>query len=114
MKEMIAFCGLDCAACPALLATVEDDDSKREETAALWSKIYRAEIKAEDVNCEGCTSGAKRLFNHCTVCEIRKCGLERSVESCAHCGDYVCDKLQDFFKMVPEAKEKLDSIKSGL
>jgi Protein of unknown function (DUF3795) len=28
MEEMIAFCGLNCAECPAFLATQENDDEK--------------------------------------------------------------------------------------
>jgi hypothetical protein len=112
MKNMIAFCGLDCAECPALLATKNNDDKKREETAKLWSKIYRADIKAKDIDCEGCVSGSGRLFGHCRVCEIRKCGLEKTVLNCAHCDKYVCDKLSEFFKLAPEAGQKLDELRN--
>ncbi|MCD6569822.1 MAG: DUF3795 domain-containing protein [Deltaproteobacteria bacterium] len=61
---MIAFCGLPCHECDAFLATRDDDDQKRAEVAQLWSKQYNADIKPEDINCDGCLSDNGYLFNH--------------------------------------------------
>jgi hypothetical protein len=80
----------------------------------LWSQEHGADLKAEDIYCDGCTSDGGQLFQHCSVCEIRKCGLERGVVNCAHCDDYACTKLTEFFGMVPESKIKLDGIRAGL
>lgn len=112
MTEMIAYCGLTCSECPALLATIADDDAKREETAAMWSQEFGAEIMAEDINCEGCLSRGNVLFNHCYDCRIRTCGMDRDVENCASCADFACDKLSEFFAMVPEAQARLESLRS--
>ena len=38
MNEMIAFCGLACHECGALLAKKDNDDKKRAEVAHTWSK----------------------------------------------------------------------------
>jgi len=114
MNNMTAYCGINCATCDAYIAAKNDDDKKRKETAESWSKMYQSEIKAEDINCIGCTSGEEPLFNHCHVCEMRKCGLEKGVVNCAHCSDYPCEALAAFFKMVPDAKKNLDAIKAGL
>jgi hypothetical protein len=112
MSEMIAYCGLTCTECPALLATIADDDAKREETATMWSKEFGAEIMAEDINCEGCLSTGNVLFNHCYECKIRACGMDKGVKNCAFCDDFACDKLNKFFAMVPEAQERLESLRS--
>jgi hypothetical protein len=112
MGEMIAYCGLECTECPALLATVADDDAKRAEVAAMWSKEFNADIKAEAINCEGCLSEGEVVFSHCHVCEIRKCGMEKGVANCAFCDDYACDKLTEFFAMVPEAQVRLDGLRA--
>ena len=114
MNKMIAVCGAICSGCPALLATQKDDDAKRKEIAELWSKQYNADIKPEDINCDGCMSQGKRVFNYCNVCEIRKCGKERHVENCAHCNEYACEKLTEFFAMAPEAKTTLEEIRKNL
>jgi len=67
---MIAFCEINCAECPTFLATQENNDRKREKVAEQWSKDYRTEIKAKDINCDGCLSGKGTLFSHRNVCEI--------------------------------------------
>lgn len=56
MHEMIAFCGLLCNECGAFIATRDDDDEKRAEVAETWSKQFNADIKPQDVNCDGCLS----------------------------------------------------------
>ena len=114
MNEMISMCGLACHECPAFIATQADDDAKREEVAAQWSKEYKAEIKPEDINCDGCVSTSGRLLSHCHVCEIRKCATEKKLDNCGYCPDYACEKLDQIFKMAPYAKEKLDEIHNSL
>lgn len=114
MTEMISFCGLTCSECGAFQATKNNDDTKREEIAALWSKEYKTNIQPEDINCDGCISEGGKLFNYPKVCEIRKCGKEKGVVNCAYCSDYSCEKLDKFFEMVPDAKKKLDELKSSL
>jgi hypothetical protein len=114
MDEMIAICGLDCHECGAFLATRDNDDEKRAEVAQLWSKEYKTDIKPEDINCEGCLSDSGNLFSHPKTCEIRKCSKEKDVVNCAYCSDYACEKLEKFFKMVPDAKTRLDEIKAKL
>ncbi len=114
MDKMIAFCGIVCTECPAFLATQKDDDNERTKVAELWSKEFKAEIKPEDINCDGCLLESGRLFGHCKVCEIRKCGQERNVKNCAYCDDYACEKLNKFFGMAPDAKATLEEIRKSL
>ena len=111
-KEMIAFCGLECHKCPAFLATQADDDEKRVEIAKIWSKEYNADIKPEHINCDGCKSDTGRLIGHCLVCEVRKCGNEKELENCGHCNDFPCKKLDFIFNAAPDAKKKLEEIKT--
>lgn len=42
---------------------------------------------------------------------ISMCGLACH---CAHCPDYVCDKLEGFFKMAPDNRTRLDAIRAAL
>lgn len=114
MNEMIAYCGLDCLQCGALIATRTNDDVKRAEVAALWREEFGADITAEDINCDGCLSEDGLLYQHCQVCEIRTCGLQKGVVNCAHCNEYPCAKLADFLAAVPEAKTRLDAISARL
>jgi len=111
METLIGICGIKCGECEAYIATQNNDDKLRSETADKWSKMFNPNIKASDINCDGCTSESDRHFSYCNVCEIRACGFERQVANCAYCDDYVCEKLEEFFKMVPENKVTLDAIR---
>ena len=107
---MIAYCGLTCTECPAYLATKEDSDEKRVIVAELWSKEFKSGISPEDINCDGCLSTG-RLFSHCSVCKIRKCGQEKQLENCGYCDDYPCHKVSFVIDSVPSARKILETIR---
>jgi hypothetical protein len=108
--KVIAPCGIDCTACPAYAATVKDDDEMRAEIAKQWV-AHGFTGKPEDVNCLGCMSAeAPSMFaDHCAV---RKCVVERSVETCAYCNEFACtelEKLWDSLGIKDEARANLES-----
>ena len=112
--KRIACCGLACGDCPAYIATRNNDDGLRRETAKKWSAMFKADIKAADINCDGCTSDSERLFSHCRVCDIRACARGKKLANCAHCPDYACEKLAAFLTQVPEARTALDGIRKAM
>lgn len=114
MNPIIAYCGIECHTCGAYLATINNDDELRKKTAAEWSQMFNVDIKPETVNCSGCTAKEGTHFSHCSVCEIRLCGLSKGVENCAHCAEYSCEKLEKFFAMAPDIKKNLEDIRAGL
>ncbi len=112
MSAMLGSCGIDCALCPAHIATSRNDDALRAKTAAEWSKMFGSEIKPENINCKGCRTDTGVQIAHCAVCEIRICAEGRKVENCAPCPDYPCGKLDFIFKADAGAKDRLDAIKA--
>jgi hypothetical protein len=108
--RMIGHCGLVCTKCPDYLATQAGDKVMAAEVAAQWSKEFNTEVKVEHVWCDGCLVEGKKCA-HCAECKIRACAKERGVVNCAACDDYSCDILAEFHKMVPPAKELLDSLR---
>jgi hypothetical protein len=111
MPEMIAYCGIDCAACPALIATRTNDAALRAKTAAEWSKSFGHDFKPEQVNCAGCTSDGAHI-GYCSMCDVRKCAVSRKLANCATCADYGCATLAGFHKNAPEAKARLDAVRA--
>ena len=111
MDRIIARCGIECTKCDAYIATKSNDDALRKTTAENWSKMFNADIEAKDINCLGCNSEV--LFSHCFECDVRKCNNDKSQENCSECSDYGCDRIDSFFKMVPEAKTVLDSLRQN-
>ena len=54
MNQYIAYCGLNCEACEARMATMNNDDTLRKKVAKLWSELNGVEITPEMINCAGC------------------------------------------------------------
>ena len=111
MEKMVGYCGIVCSDCPVLVATRNNDDVERKRVAEIFTKQYGKEYKAEDINCDGCVSDSSRIFRYCNLCEIRKCGREKSVENCGFCAEYPCDKLSKLFAEYSVAKETLEGIR---
>jgi hypothetical protein len=119
MGEKLAYCGLICPSCAIYLATREMDPKKqremRVEIAREIKKHYGQECKAEDVgDCDGCKSEGGRLFPGCKNCPMRKCARQKGIENCAHCNEYACETIEEFFVTDPQARVKLDAIRAGL
>lgn len=63
MKNLIAFCGLDCEECEARKATVANDSELRKKVAVEWSKLNGVEITEEMINCDGCRLDGRKTRN---------------------------------------------------
>jgi hypothetical protein len=111
--KIIAYCGIQCSECPAYIATQKNDDALRAETARKWSEMFKSDIKAADIYCDGCPSDSGRLFNYCSTCEIRKCARAKKLATCASCPEYSCKKLDEFLSLVPEARKVLEELRKG-
>jgi hypothetical protein len=87
MEEMIAYCGYHCHLCAAR----SDDPAVRQELVDGWRRIFGHEqYTAENVHCVGCRNEGSHAD---TQCKARPCAIERGVVSCAHCDDFVCEKV---------------------
>jgi len=112
MKELIACCGINCEGCEARIATFRNDDAMRKEVAEKWSAMFNSPgITPDSINCTGCrTEGVK--FTHCLyTCEIRKCVVSKSFDTCAECQEIdSCQIVGPVFGAVPEARSNLRSL----
>ena len=109
MREMIAYCGLDCEKCDAYLATIHDDQALREKTAKLWAALNHAPITPEHINCQGCrVDGIKTVFCD-SMCGIRQCALKKGVETCGECLDMKnCQMIGAIIENNSEALKNLE------
>ena len=92
---LIAYCGLNCEECEAYIATINNDNNLREKVAKEWSVLNEVEITKEMINCEGCRASGKK-FPFCDkMCPIRKCAMEKSMDTCGDCENLkTCEKLK--------------------
>ena len=108
MNEYIAYCGLNCEACEARLATVNNDDALRQRVAREWSELNGVEITAEMINCVGCRiDGVKTPYCE-SLCPIRQCALGRDLRTCGDCDKMVgCEELGAIVGNNPDALKHL-------
>ncbi|MBR4219813.1 MAG: DUF3795 domain-containing protein [Victivallales bacterium] len=108
MNDFIACCGLDCEACEARIATLNDDDELRKKVAKYWSELNKVEIRPEMINCTGCRiQGVKTPYAE-SLCPIRKCALGHHYTTCGSCGEIeTCPKVDMIIGNNATAKENL-------
>ncbi|MDD6679197.1 MAG: DUF3795 domain-containing protein [Firmicutes bacterium] len=108
MRNMIAYCGLDCEKCDAYRATITDDQALREKTAKAWAELNHAPILPEHINCQGCRGkGIKTVFCD-SLCQIRQCALKKGAQTCGDCGELEkCPTLRTILENNPEALKNL-------
>lgn len=115
MAKLQAYCGLDCGECEAYIATQADDAAGLQKTAEQWGVQFGAKnISADMCICDGCSSGKRISSAHAATCGIRLCASGRKVITCAHCPEYGCPTLLQFFAFAPVLKEKLEAIRKDL
>ena len=108
MKDLIAYCGLDCASCEARAATINNDDALREKVAKRWSELNGVAITPEMIRCTGCrVDGVKTPYCD-SLCPIRQCALGKGVATCGACEEMEkCEKLGAILRNNPDARRNL-------
>jgi hypothetical protein len=117
LNELQAYCGIVCQTCPIYLATGEGDGEKqrtmRIEIARQITKHNGARFDPESItDCDGCRTIGGRLFSGCQKCSIRGCAGVKGLVSCALCPEYACKGLEVIFSTDPQARTRLEEIRS--
>ena len=111
MNEYIAYCGLDCEACEARFATMNNDDVMRQRVAREWSDLNGVEITPEMINCSGCRIPGAKMPYCDSLCPIRKCAMGKQMETCGSCTEMnSCEKLG---MITGNNKDALHRLKEG-
>lgn len=108
-EQMLSYCGIDCAVCPAYLATQANDIEKLTTLAGQW---FEGATDYTIVLCNGCKSDG-HIMKWCAECPTRACAIERELENCAYCADFGCEKLLKVFEMSADAKANLELIRAS-
>lgn len=111
MEKLISCCGLNCAECDARIATINNDDNLRQQTAEKWRTMYNApNITPEMINCTGCRQTGDKI-NHWAECGIRTCAKGKALETCGGCKQLeTCETIKPVLGFAPDALSNLKSI----
>jgi hypothetical protein len=113
MGDFIAVCGIDCEACPAFIATAKGDLGALAKLAEDWGRQFGFSAKAEEMRCKGCHAADGVQIGHCSHCAVRLCALGKGHATCAACADFGCKTLSDFIAEMPEARQRLETLRAG-
>lgn len=113
MENLIGACGINCSDCSTYKATIANDDSYREATAQRMREQFKIEIRAEDINCQGCMTTGPHI-GYCAICKIRICAMQKDIENCAYCDDYPCNDVENFHQKATKAKEYIETLREEL
>ena len=109
MKNLIAYCGLDCEKCEARLATINNDNGLRKKVATEWSRLNNITITPEMINCEGCRIDGKKTVFCDKLCQIRQCAMNKKYETCGDCNEMKsCKKVAMVISNNAEALKNLE------
>jgi len=108
---MISYCGIDCSKCESYLATQANSDVERKKIAEQCLIQFNVNIKPEQINCNGCKSDDIKCLFAESICEIRKCNIEKSHPYCAVCSEYKCEKLEKIIESAPVIGETLEALR---
>lgn len=108
--KMISYCGIDCSKCESYLATQTDSDVERKKIAEQCRIDFNVNLKPEEINCNGCKSDDAKCSFAETLCEIRKCNMEKSQPYCSVCSEYKCEKLENIIASAPAIGEALEAL----
>lgn len=109
MTMDLAYCGLDCAACPAYHAVERLTIDERQAVATRWNAEFGGIHTVADIDCVGCTHEGRHAPFCESGCEIRTCGANKAVATCAECPQFDCEALTAFLANVPEARGNLEA-----
>ena len=105
MEPILTRCGYRCDLCLAYKPNVEQHPSNQQKLSDGWFKYFGFRLLPEDIICDGCLADRPRLIDQ--NCPVRPCVMERGLANCAHCEDYICDKLTQRLVVLEEIEQNL-------
>lgn len=105
--KKINYCGYTCPKdCKFLEASVKNDPVLKKEAYEIWEMKDRfgvAEFDADKIYCFGCKTTDKPVGIRLQKCDVRKCAMDKKLDSCIECQDLTaCEK--DLWTKFPDFK----------
>jgi hypothetical protein len=92
MDPVLTRCGYRCDLCLAYKPNIERRPSGRKKLSDGWHKYFSFRIPEAGIYCEGCREENPKLID--AECPVRPCVIDKGLDTCASCGEYVCEKLR--------------------
>ncbi len=93
MDPVITRCGYRCDLCLAYKPNVEANTQNQQILSDGWFKYFGFRLMTEEICCDGCMSDDPKLIDK--RCPVRPCVIEKRIENCSQCDEYICEKLTE-------------------
>jgi hypothetical protein len=93
MEPKLSYCGMRCDLCLAYEPNLNAHPQNRQRLSDGWHQYFGFRIPPEEIFCAGCRMTEKMTLDK--DCPVRPCVIERGLEHCARCDDYICEKLRE-------------------
>jgi hypothetical protein len=107
MKPILTRCGYRCDLCLAYKPNVENNPSSRQKLSDGWYKYFGFRIDPAEICCDGCMSTDPKLIDQ--SCPVRPCVIQKGLDNCSQCNQYVCEKLKERLVVYEDVKKKINA-----
>jgi len=105
MEPILTRCGYRCDLCLAYRPNVEKDPASTQKLSDGWHKYFGFRIPPEKILCDGCMAENPKLID--SSCPVRPCVIERGLENCAQCDEYICEKLRERIVTYEQVRDRV-------
>ena len=105
MQPVLSRCGYRCDLCLAYKPNVEKTPANQQILSDGWFKYFGFRIEAANIVCDGCMGDHLKLID--LACPVRPCVIEKGLQTCAACDEYVCEKLKERMVIFEEVKQRM-------
>lgn len=105
MQPILTRCGFRCDLCLAFRPNIEQHPENRQKVSDGWFTYFGFRIPPEEILCDGCMTENAIYLDH--DCPVRPCVIEKGLENCSQCGQYICEKLSERLVTFEEIQQRL-------
>ncbi len=105
MDPVLTRCGYRCDLCLAYRPNVEERPANQQILSDGWFKYFGFRVEPRKIICDGCLANHPKLIDQ--SCPVRPCVIEKGLENCTKCDQYICEKLKERFVINDEVKDKI-------
>lgn len=107
-EEIITRCGYRCDLCLAYQPNIEKNPENPKILSDGWYQYFGFRIEPDNLHCDGCMSSNKNDINLIDKeCPVRPCVIEKELNNCANCENYICNKLKGRIVSVEKIEEQI-------
>jgi hypothetical protein len=108
MEPILSRCGYRCDLCLAYKPNVEKNPASQQKLSDGWYKYFGFRLPPEQIICDGCmSSDHPQLIDQ--ACPVRPCVIEKGLDNCSQCAEYICEKLKERLVDYQEVKNRINA-----